>query len=265
MPELLRKFIKKQLFFGPILLACLGVSFIGAALSISLLEETHSRTEALVYFYMSEIAALLLFIIPLLPVNGMNWGGRGAVLGQFASTQTSLIKILAKTLRNPFMIAVILCLIPGLSVWFLGGYRSVPVVDILRASFLALAVAILMLGIGIYASIVCRNRFSAAGFVLLIVVLVCAEPIWFGPILNSYPDAAFLIQASLLINPVVNVASALHFDILRTDPFYQICPIGQLKFYYPSYWSAALFNLSIALAIFWRSIAGIRRINAPAV
>jgi hypothetical protein len=130
---------------------------------------------------------------------------------------------------------------------------------------MVMTVAVFMLSIGIYLSTVCKNTFSAAGLALLIVILVCTEPIWFGPVINSYPDASFLIQSSLLINPVVNVAAALHFDILRTDPFYQICPIGQLRFHYPSYGSAALFNLLIALIISWRSVAGIRRITAPTV
>jgi hypothetical protein len=264
MPELLLDFIRKQRFLLSIVLVCTGISFAGAVVSITVLGETHGREGALAYFFMGEIAALL-FIIPLLPVNGMRSEGRSFILGQFVSTQTGLIKVVAKMLRYPLLIAIILCLIPGLSALSLRGSGGIPIVDILKASFVVMAAAVFMLTIGIYASIICRHPFSAAGFVLLIVVFVCTEPIWFGPVINSYPDATVLIQSSLLINPIVNVAAALHFDILRTDPFYQICPIGQLKFHYPSYWSAALFNLLVALMIFWRSVAGIRRIATPGV
>jgi hypothetical protein len=264
MRELFLDFIRKQRLLLLTILVCMGISFAGAVVSIAVLGEAHGRQGALVYFFLGEIAALL-FIIPLLPVNGMRSAGRSIILEQYVSTQTGLIKIVVKMLLCPLLVTVILCLIPGLSVLLLRGDGGIPIIDILKASFIVLAVAVFMLAIGIYASIVCRNPFSAAGLALLIVVLVCTEPIWFGPILNSYPDATVLIQSSLMINPIVNAAAALHFDILRTDPFYRICPIGQLKFHYPSYLSAALFNLLVALMIFWRSVAGIRRIATPTV
>jgi hypothetical protein len=264
MPELLLEFLRKQRLLLLTILACMGISFAGAVVSIAVLGGTHGRQGALAYFFIGEIAALL-FIIPLLPVNGMRSAGRSIILEQFVSTQTGLIKIAAKMFRSPLLVAIILCLIPGLPALSFRGDGSVPIIDILKASFIVLAVAVFMLAIGIYASIICRNPFSSAGLAFLIVVLVCAEPILLGPVINSYPDATFLIQSSLLINPIVNVAAALHFDILRTDPFYQICPIGQLKFNYPPYWSAALFNILLALMIFWRSVAGIRRITTPAV
>ena len=134
-----------------------------------------------------------------------------------------------------------------------------------RLPLVLLTITVFALSIGFYCSVICKTAFAAAGVSLLILVLLSTEPIWFGPIINLMPDAPILIQSSLLINPFVGVASAINFDILRTDPFYQICPIGQLRFQYPSCWSVASFNLLMAFAIFWRSAAGIRRLIVPSV
>jgi hypothetical protein len=264
MSETVFKMIRKQSLLYLAFIAYVGISFLGAFLFISAFGGTDSRQGALVYFYMSEIAALL-FVIPLFPLGGMESEKYGALLGQFITTQANLAKIAGNMLRYPLLLTISVCFIPGLSAWFFGEGNGIPIAHLLRASLILLAIAIFMVSIGFYASVVCRNALSAAALTLFIVVLICTEPIWFGPVINSFPDAYLLIQSSLLINPFVNVAAALHFDIMRTNPFYHICPIGQLQFQYPSFWSAALFYLLMALVIFWRWLMRIRRMAEPAI
>jgi hypothetical protein len=219
--------------------------------------------ESFAVFFMSEIA-ILLFVVPLLAVDRMDSEMRIATIAQFVSTPMSPAKIGSKIFGYPLLIAIVLCLIPGLTALmlrrFIGG---IPVIDITRAFLLTLPIAAFALSVGFYCSTICRTAFSAAGFALLILVLVCTVPIWFGPIINLAPDSPLLIQSSLLINPIVGVASALRFDILRTDPLYHISPIGQLRFQYPSCWSVASYNLALALILFWRSAVGIRRMVVP--
>jgi|WetSurSiteA1Bulk_404760.scaffolds.fasta_scaffold24462_2 hypothetical protein len=240
------------------------ISVLGAfALFISSTEHAVYEQGSFVIFFMSEIA-IILFIIPLLAVNRMEFEMRIATSSQFLSAQTSLTRIAIKVIRYPLLITIILCLIPGSTALIIKGFSGgISAVDIIQASLVISTIAVFALSVGFYCSTVCKNAFSAAGFALLILALICTEPIWFGPVINSIPNQSLLIQSSLLMNPFIGVASALNFDILRTDPFYQICPIGQLRFHYPSWWSAASFNVLIALAIFWRFAIGIRRMIAP--
>ncbi len=209
--------------------------------------------------------ALILFVVPLLAVNRMDTVIRRNTMAQWMPGGGNSRLILA-LLGHPLLIAVVVCLIPVLS-GLMGkqAFGSVPASFVIRSFFLAVAIGLFALAVGFYAATVCKNAISAAGLALLILMLICTEPIWFGPIINSFPNTNVLIQSSLMINPFVSVAAALNFDILRTDPFYQICPIGQLNFTYPSFWAAMLFNLIFALLIFYRSLAGIRRISAPSI
>jgi hypothetical protein len=261
--ELLSRIARKLHLFS-LLIAVFVIFILGAfALAISSTEHAVYEQGAFVIYFMSEIAVIL-FIIPLLAVNRMDFETRSANGSQSLSTQTSLTGIATKVIGYPLLITVILCLIPGLAALIVKDLSGgIPAADIIRASLVISTIAVFALSVGFYCSTVCRNAFTAAGFALLILALVCTEPIWFGPVINSIPDQSIPIQSSLLMNPFIGVASALNFDILRTDPFYHICPIGQLRFHYPSWWSVASFNLLVSLAIFWRSAVGIRRMNAP--
>jgi hypothetical protein len=233
----------------------------GALFVSSLLSRADYSQGAFVIFSMCEIA-LILFITPLIAVNKVDSALRGAMV-QFLSTQGSPIKISWELLRYPLLIAFILCLIPALLGFILKNFLGAPpAIIIFKTFFIALAIALAALSIGFYASIICKNALSSAGLALLFIILICTEPIWFGPVISK-ANTSLIVQFSLLINPFVNAASALNFDILRMDPLYEICPIGQLRFQYPAFWLAVSFNLSIALVLFWRFNIGVRRMLAP--
>lgn len=235
----------------------------GAFLLSRLLNPADYTQGAFVIFSMCEVA-LILFIAPLIAVNRMDSALSSAMV-QFLSTQGSPIKISWELLRHPLLMAFILCLIPSLIGLFLKDLVGAPpAAVVLKSFFVMLAIALAALSLGFYASIICKNVLSAAGFALLMIILISTEPIWFGPVI-SLANTSPIMQFSLLINPFVSAASALNFDILRIDPFYGICPIGQLRFQYPSIWLAASFYLFIALVIFWRFIIGVRRMLAPSV
>jgi hypothetical protein len=206
----------------------------------------------------------MLFIIPLIAVNRMDSALHSAMI-QFLPIPASIIKISWELLRYPLLTAFIFCLIPALSGLFFRNFiGSPPVIIVFKTFLIVLSIALPALLLGFYTSIICKNTLSAAGLALFIIILICTEPIWFGPVISK-ADMPSLIQGSLLINPFVSVASSLNFDILRVDPLYEICPIGQLRFQYPAYWLAVLFNLSMALVIFQRFIVGVRRMLAPSI
>ncbi len=252
------------------LLALLSLYIIlclAGALFLSSLSDDQAdyRQGSFIIFSMGEVAAIL-FIIPLLAINRMDPLLRGNDMAHFLSTPGYPIKITWGLLRYPLLITTIVCLIPALSGLILNNALGSPAPEIIARSFIMiLSIALAALAIGFYASTVCKNALSAAGFALLIIILVSTEPIWLGPVINSVANMPLIIPLSLLLNPFVGAASALNFDILRIDPFYQICPIGQLRFQYPGFWSAVLFNLLIALAVFWRFMVGIRRMLAPSI
>ena len=216
-----------------------------------------------VYFSLS-ITALILFLVPLLTIYKIMSEKRGLALARLLSSESGIIGITFRVLRYPFGATLALCLIPWLSAYsiarFFGGVTAA---DILRASFMLTAVGITVLCLGLYFSIRFRNAHSAAGYALLIVIIICTQPLWFAPVINATSNASFLIQSSLIINPFVGIASAIDFDIFRTSPLYEICPIGQRKFHYPFYGFVALFCVSASLVLFWRAAAGIRNISEP--
>jgi hypothetical protein len=261
--ELLYRTIRKQsvlLLLITYLVVCLLVAFVMVMTSTG---SSASRQESFTIYFMSE-AAILLFITPLLAVNRIDFEMRGATIAQFISTQGHWAKATLKIFGSPLLIAVLLCLISGFAALIIRGFiGDIAAAGIMKASLMALPIAVFALSIGFYCSIICKTVFSAAGLALLLLVLICTEPIWLGPLINRAPESSFLIQFSLLINPFIGMASALDFDLLRTDPFYQISPIGQLRFHYPSCWSAASVQFLMALAIFWRSAVGIRRMIIP--
>jgi hypothetical protein len=96
-------------------------------------------------------------------------------------------------------------------------------------------------------------------------VFVCTEPVWIGPAIESTTHASALIPGSLLINPFVGMASALRFDIFRVEPFYQISPIGQRRFNYPSWYSVASLYLLVSLFLYWRSRVRLFRMATPTI
>lgn len=264
MLKLLHRIFHKQNSFL-LLLAYVSAFVFGlVALVVTSSGSPSYKQEAFTVFFMCE-TAVLLFVIPLLAVNRMGSEMLSSTIAQFVSAQMHSGKIAVKIFGHPLVIAILLCGIPGLIALIIREFTGgIPAALAIRAFLMTLAITVFALSIGFYCSVICKTALSAAGMALLILAVICTEPIWFGPVISLAPDTPILIQASLLINPFVGMASALNFDILRTDPLYQICPIGQLRFQYPSCWSVALFNLLAGLFFFWRSATRIRRFIIPA-
>ncbi|MBN2321812.1 MAG: hypothetical protein JXR49_22225 [Acidobacteria bacterium] len=239
---------------------CLGGTL---GLNIHLTGNTSFEYEPFVYLFFT-VAPLIIFLVPLLVIYKISREKRGITLAQLLSAGTGGIGLAVRIVRVPATITLILCLVPGLSAFIISRiFGGVPAAGILRASLIMIIIGIFVLCLGFLCSIYCKNAYSAAGCALLVIVLICLEPLWFGPVIYATPNASYLIQPSLLINPFVGLASAIDFDLFRTSPLYQICPIGQRKFEYPAYTSVGLFYLLVSLVLFWRSAAGIRKTAEP--
>jgi hypothetical protein len=213
--------------------------------------------------FMTELA-LVLFLVPLLAATMMASEKRGRQDLRFLLPQREPMRRIWAVFSFPLLATVGLCLAPALAALFLQAvFGGLPAPAIVSASLAMTPFAICALALGSYVSLVCRDLVSAVALALLVTVLVCAGPVWLGPVIDATPHASFLIQPALAVNPFVGMASAMEFDLFRAEPFYQICPIGQRKFDYPSCWTVASVQMLASLPLFWRSVVRIRRMTEP--
>jgi hypothetical protein len=257
-PASLRAGRQRQLLLISISTACLCVASILLYLYLTS-RSFEFRRPQFVTVYLVELAVIL-FVAPLLPVKMIISEKQEQVLMQMLPDRQAS-RIAFGTVAFPLLLTVILGLVPGISALAVRGlFGGVPALEVVQASAFVASIAIGAAAIGSYCSVHCGNMFSSAGLALLVILLVITEPIWLGPAIGS---ASFLIQPSLLINPFVGLASAMDFDLFRTEPLYQICPVGQRRFDYPAWWAVSAVYLSMSLLFFWRSVAGIRRMAEP--
>lgn len=213
--------------------------------------------------FMTELG-LVLFLVPLLAATMMASEKRGRQDLQFLLPQREPARRIWAVFSLPLLITIGLCAAPGLAAVLLAAFfGGLPATTIIATSLAMAPFAVCALALGCYVSLVCRDLVSAVALALLITIVVCAGPLWLGPVIDATPDASLLIQPSLAVNPFVGLASAMGFDLFRAEPFYQICPIGQRKFDYPSCWTVASVQLLASLPLFWRSVVRIRRMAEP--
>ena len=94
------------------------------------------------------------------------------------------------------------------------------------------------------------NVVDAAGVVYALVIACVAGLILLGPV-ESAIGSDGLVQSALVVNPFVGVASALEFDLMRSEWLYRISPLARRGFEYPSpYAAAGVYALGAALFSF---------------
>ena len=91
------------------------------------------------------------------------------------------------------------------------------------------------------------NVVDAAGVVYGLVAACVAGLILIGPVASAVGSNG-LVQSALVVNPFVGVASALEFDLLRSEWLYRISPVARRGFQYPSpYAATAVYAFGTAL------------------
>lgn len=115
----------------------------------------------------------------------------------------------------------------------------VAAVDVASARLLLAAIAALAGAAAWLASRVWRDVYDAAAVVYLAMVLAVGGVVIAAPLLARLSNADTLIGALLAANPLVAMASATGFDVMRTEWLYRATPIGQRLFAYPSWYAAA--------------------------
>lgn len=167
--------------------------------------------------------------------------------------------LLAKS-AVPALGALSMVLLSGLPLWvWAWQVEEVPAVALLRVELVLLSFALAALALGLLCSLLFPDLSAAAGVAFLSVALAAAAPLLCAPLIEGLSDAGGVIQASLTISPLVAVASALDFDILRTEPLYRLSPMGQRRFTYPPAAASSLSYLGVGILVFgatvWRLAA----------
>jgi len=185
-------------------------------------------SEALAALSLLDVSAALV-ALPLLVIGGAARSARSTVLAIFVLTSAGIWTIDALSTR-----------VDGAVVY--------------ATRLLLASIAAMTVGAARLAAAVWRDVYDAAGAVLTAVAAVTGAVVFAAPALTRLGDADTLIAGLLAANPLVAMAGAAGFDLLRTDLLYRITPVAQRFFEYPSWGFTALLYSIIAL-ICWSAAA----------
>jgi len=121
------------------------------------------------------------------------------------------------------------------SLWVVLDLGGVSTGEWLVTRFLLSVFVLAFVLLGLFCSRMLRDIHMAAALLLLVLGLLLAGPLLLGPLLSHVPDAGIIIQPTLVTNPFVGMASALDWDVFRTELLYRWSPIAQRRFTYPSW------------------------------
>ena len=137
----------------------------------------------------------------------------------------------------------------------LGGVSAVAAMSIARvpwqtvvATHLTLGtVAIALAVFGAWCGSTFRDPLDAAACSVAVVLVATCGLFGLGTLSADLPTS--VVNAALMANPIVAVASAANIDLLRFEFLYQISPIAHGRFDYPAwYLAAACFSLVSLMA-----------------
>jgi hypothetical protein len=89
---------------------------------------------------------------------------------------------------------------------------------------------------------------TARCVLLALVLLVTAAPVWLSPWLAQLGSDSPLARGVLLASPLVQLATAAGWDVLRSPWVYAHSVLGSLRFDYPSLSTLALIDATLCLA-----------------
>ncbi len=203
---------------------------------------------------------LVAVVAPALGIQSLMRDRRIGGLRSLFSSRWGVNRILLTRLLPPVLALLAVILASALPLGLVS-LRAGPAAS--RAMLLALIelglLAVALVALGALGSVACRELSAAVATVYLIVALMLAAPFLVGPTIAKVPDADALIDASLLVSPLVAASAAVDLDLLRTDRVYRLNPIGQRRFAYPSARAVLLFLFSTTLACYGGAAALLAR------
>jgi hypothetical protein len=147
----------------------------------------------------------------------------------------------------------------GAFVWIVAsasGGLSLPVVGATR--LLLVAFAVFGIGLGVWASVVCRSSSAALGASAGILLAMAVSPLAVAPLISTLGARRELIEASMLLNPWLVTAGLSGLDLLRMQWVYALSPLGSLEAAYPRLALAVLAYAGAGMLLLGASVRQLR-------
>lgn len=168
------------------------------------------------------------------------------------------VALAGRRLRGLRWALIVLALFAGVSVSWTILVAHVPWPTALQAH-LTLGAATLALGaLGIWCGSAFRDPLDAAAWSVAVALIATCGLLSLGSFSADLPTP--IVNAALLANPIVAVASAANIDLLRFEFLYQVSPIVHRTFDYPT-WYLAVACFSAAALIATAGAAHARRLE----
>lgn len=109
----------------------------------------------------------------------------------------------------------------------------IPFTSILKLGLTLFFTGILLTAIYFFTCSLCSDSCVSIVVTYLVFLSLISGIVLMNPVIEWVADPSLIIQATLLLNPFISIASSINMDILRMDPLYSLSTIGVLQFHYP--------------------------------
>jgi hypothetical protein len=166
------------------------------------------------------------------------------------------VALAGSRLRGLRWALIALALLGGLSVSWTMLMARLPWQTAVEVHLTLGAATLALSALGIWCGSAFRDPLDAAAWSLAVPLIATCGLLSLGSFSADLPTP--IVNAALLANPIVAVASAANIDLLRFEFLYQVSPIVHRTFDYPT-WYAAVACFSVAALIAATGAAHARR------
>jgi hypothetical protein len=192
---------------------------------------------------MVDIVAVLL-LAPIVTLEACSWSSlRGRL--RLGST---LADIWARVRSGAAQVAGLIALSTACAAVLTAASAQVEVDAFVGTRVLLVMTALAAMALALLASAICRDVHDAAAITYAALAALATSSVLAAPLLALRSEMGATIAGLLLTNPVVGMASAVNFDLFRTELLYRLTPVGQRAFEYPAWQAVSAVQAGFAAA-----------------
>lgn len=192
---------------------------------------------------MVDVVAVLL-LAPIVTLEACSWSslrGRMRLSGPMADIWT-------RVRPGAIQVAALIALSSACAAVLTTALTQVEVEAFLSTRVLLVMTALAAMALALLASAICRDVHDAAAVTYASLAALATSAVLAAPLLALRAEMGTTISGLLLTNPIVGMASAVNFDLFRTDLLYRLTPIGQRAFEYPAWQAVSAVQAGFAAA-----------------
>lgn len=192
---------------------------------------------------MVDVVAVLL-LAPIVTLEACSWSslrGRLRLTGPVADIWT-------RVRPGATQVAALIALSSSCAAALTMASTQVEVEAFISTRVLLVMTALAAMSLALLASALCRDVHDAAAVTYAGLAALATSAVLAAPLLALRAEMGATITGLLLTNPIVGMASAVNFDVFRTDLLYRLTPIGQRAFEYPAWQSVSAVQAGFAAA-----------------